>query len=56
MGYILVSRKKGTNGKFRNAGPYEYAKKSQFGSLARIRKNNIGYEFMIIDKRLLGHT
>jgi len=44
MGYILVGRKKGSKGKFKNMGPYEYEKKSQFGSLARVIYNpSTGY-------------
>jgi len=49
--YILAYREKGSRGKFKNAGPYVYAKKSQFGSLARIKRDNPNYEYRIIEKR-----
>ena len=54
MGYILVGRKKGTKGKFKSMGPYEYSKKSQFGSLAKLKRDNLGWELVIIDKQLHG--
>ena len=54
MGYILVGRKKGTKGKFKNMGPYEFSKKSDFGSMTRLKRNNPNYELIIIDKKLHG--
>ena len=37
--YILESKKKGTKEKFKNAGPYRYKKKSDFGSMAKLKKS-----------------
>lgn len=51
--YILAGRPKGTKVPFTNLGPYEYPKKSQFGNLARIKRDNPSFEIMIADKRLL---
>lgn len=48
--YILVYRKKGSKGRWKKAGPYVYAHKSQFGSLVKIRRDNLGYEYQIIDR------
>ena len=48
--YILVYRKKGTRNRWKNAGPYIYPRKSDFGSLARIRRDNPNYEYQIILK------
>lgn len=53
--YILISRKKGSKGRFKKAGPYEYPRRSQFGSLARIRRDNPNYEYELIDKELYKH-
>lgn len=39
-GYILVSRKKGTKAGFKKAGGYVFKKKSGFGNIRKIRRDN----------------
>jgi hypothetical protein len=48
--YILVGRKKGTNNKFDNMGFYVFDKKSKFGSLARLKKDNPTYDLQIVEE------
>ena len=48
--YILVYRKKGTRDKWKKAGPYVYPHKSDFGSLARIKRDNLLYDYQIVEQ------
>lgn len=48
--HILVYRRKGTRDRWKKAGPYVYPRKSDFGSLARIKRDNPNYEYQIIEK------
>ena len=50
MGFILVGRKKETKNKWMNMGPYEFDKKSDFGSLSRLKRNTDGYDLQLILK------
>ena len=51
MGFILVGRHKTRPDVWHDMnGIYEYPNKSQFGSLAKIKRDNPHYDLMIIDK------
>ncbi len=51
MGYILIYRHKTLPTVWKDAnGIYEYPNRSDFGSLARIKRDNPNYDFQIIDK------
>lgn len=51
MGFILIGRHKTKPDTWHNMGPYEFANKSDFGNLARIRRDNANYELKVIDKQ-----
>jgi hypothetical protein len=40
VGWILVSRRKGTTNRFTKAGPYTFQKKSDFGNIKTLKANN----------------
>lgn len=46
--WVLVTRPKGTNQRFKPAGPYVFHYKSDFGSFAKIQRDNPGFEFELV--------
>ena len=45
--WILTSRKKGTNNKFTEVGPYKFSKKSDFGNFNRLKKDNTSQDLKL---------
>ena len=56
MGYILIGRHKVNMDVWHDMnGIYEYPNKSDFGSLAKLRRDNPYYDLKIIDKDKFRH-
>ena len=47
--FILISRNKTQPDTWKNAGPYRFPNRSDFGSVASLNRNNYGYEYKIVD-------